>query len=80
MKYVIAGNGPAAVSAVAGALVCGLTDFIFYDTRVLLLFFAVLGLGVGIRRVLRDEALGYRRYKELHDDGDDATIEVPISR
>ena len=43
-------TGAASVSAVAGALVNGLSDYIWNDYRIFFLFFCVLGIGTAARR------------------------------
>jgi hypothetical protein len=54
----------AAVSAILGFLVQGMTDYSFYNYRVALVFWAVLGLSMALSRRENDMALS-RRDKDI---------------
>lgn len=50
-KYPEMGIGIAAIAAVLAVLINGLFDHVFYDRRILLLFFLVMGLGSALRHL-----------------------------
>lgn len=59
----------ASLAGVIAVLIIGMFDYVWYNYRVLFMFWAVIGMGVACIRVGKKE---YARVREAHDDCDDA--------
>lgn len=67
----------ASTCSVLAVLVNGLTDYVFYNSRIFFLFFVVVGIGVALARVGRKEEA--RRHPIKNDGAESFTIDIDIA-